>query len=131
MAKVNITHEGPFVDAIRVLMTNPAGGVARDMYRRGQNVRSAAMREVGVESGRLRTSLHVEQVRRGDTLVTTVGSNVEHALVHHEGHHEIVPRRPGGVLVFRVHGGPIVFTRHVRAVEGTHYLKKALPAARD
>jgi hypothetical protein len=110
-------------------MTNPHGGVARDMYRRGQNVRSAAQRYVGVEHGRLKTSLHVEQVVRGDTLVTTVGSNVEHALIHHEGHDVIRPVR-AKMLAFNV-GGRWVFTKHVRAVEGTEYLRRALPAARD
>ena len=30
--------------AVRVLQTNPVGGVARDMYRRGQNVRAEAQR---------------------------------------------------------------------------------------
>jgi hypothetical protein len=132
VARVRVTrHEGPFVGAVRVLMTNPVGGVVRDMYRRGQNVRSAAMNYVGVDTGRLLTSLHVEQVRYGDAVGARVGSNVEHALVHHEGHGPLVPRRPGGVMVFRVRGGPLVFTKHVRAVEGTEYLRKGLEAARD
>jgi hypothetical protein len=131
MAKVNVRHEGPFLDAVQVLMTDPTGGVARDMYRRGQNVRWAAMREVGVDTGRLRASIHVELVQRDGAVAARVGSNIEHALPHHEGHGEIVPRRPGGVLVFRPRGGALVFTRRVRPVEGTEYLRKALPAARD
>ena len=113
------------------MMTSPTGGVARDMYRRGQNVKTAAVSKVGSDTGRLRASIHVEQVRRGDTLVTRVGSNVEHAAYHHEGHGALVPRRPGGVMVFQPRGGPLVFTKHVRPVEGTSYLRRALPAARD
>lgn len=60
-----------------------------------------------------------------------MGSNVEYAAAHHQGHGTLVPRRPGGVMVFRPRGGPLVFTKKVRPVEGTEYLRKALPAARD
>jgi hypothetical protein len=129
MARVHVWHEGPFVGAVHVMMRSPISGVARDLYRRGQNVRTRAVQNAGSDSGRLRTSIHVEQVIRGDTLVTRVGSNVEHAAVHHTGHGPIVPRQPGGVLVFPVRGR-WVFTKHVRAVEGTEFLRKALPAAR-
>jgi hypothetical protein len=73
----------------------------------------------------------VEQVQTPHGVGARVGSNVEHAAVHHQGHGELVPRRPGGVMVFRPRGGRLVFTKRVRAVEGTHYLKRALPAARD
>jgi hypothetical protein len=130
VAKVRVTHSFD-LGAIRVMQQNPASGVARDMYRRGQNVRSAAEREVGSDTGRLKTSIHVEQVRRPEGVGVRVGSNIEHAAVHHEGHRALVPRRPGGVLVFRPRGGALVFTRRVRPVEGTSYLKRALPAARD
>jgi hypothetical protein len=34
-------------------------------------------------------------------------------------------------MVFRPRGGPLVFTKKVRPVEGTSYLRRALPAARD
>jgi hypothetical protein len=130
MAKVNTTHEFQY-GTYYAWVADPASGVSRDMYRRGQNVRSAAMRLAGDDTGRLRTSLHVEIFQRGGVVGAKVGSNVEHAAYHHEGHDVITPRRPGGVLVFRVRGGPIVFTKHVRAVEGTEYLRKALPAVRD
>jgi hypothetical protein len=131
VARVRVTrHDGPNVGAIRVLMTNPVGGVARDMYRRGQNARSAAVQNAPADTGRLRTSIHVEQVRHGDAVGARVGSDVEHALVAHEGHGPLVPRRPGGVMVFRVRGGRLVFTKRVRAVPGTEFLRKALPAAR-
>jgi hypothetical protein len=130
MAHVRVTHSFD-MGAVRVLQNNPAGGVARDMYRRGQNVRSRAIQLAGVDSGRLRASIHVEQVQRHEGVGARVGSNVEYAAYHHQGHGEIVPRQPGGVLVFRPRGGPLFFTKRVRPVEGTEYLRKALPAARD
>jgi hypothetical protein len=130
MAHVRVTHSFD-MGAVRVMQQNPAGGVARDMYRRGQNVRAEAVRLAGSDTGRLRASIHVEQVRRGDAVGARIGSNVEYAATHHEGHGALVPRRPGGVMVVRVRGRPLVFTKKVRPVEGTKYLRKALPAARD
>jgi hypothetical protein len=131
VARVRTWHEFS-MPAVRALMTSPVGGVARDMYRRGQNVRSRALVLAGADTGRLRTSIHVELVHGWGVVGVRVGSAVAYAVFHHEGHGPIVPRQPGGVLVFRPQGGgPLVFTRHVRPVEGTEFLRKALPAARD
>jgi hypothetical protein len=130
MAHVRVTHSFD-MGALRVMQQNPAGGVARDMYRRGQRVRSRALQLAGEDTGRLRASIHVEHIERGGVVGARVGSNVEHAAFHHEGHGEIVPRRPGGMMVFRPRGGPLVFTKKVRPVEGTEFLRRALPAARD
>jgi phage gpG-like protein len=130
LAKVNVRHEFD-LGAVHYLMQDRGGGVAQDMYRRGQNVRTAAIQLAGGDTGRLRASISVDLVPSEGTLAVRVGTNVEYAGVHHEGHGAIVPRRPGGVLVFRPRGGPLVFTKHVRAVEGTEFIKEALPAARD
>jgi hypothetical protein len=99
------------------------------MYRRGQNVRSRALVLAGAETGRLRTSIHVERVQHGTVVGVRVGSNVAYALFHHEGHGPIRPVR-AAALVFKVRGR-WVFTKYVLPVEGTEYLRKALPAARD
>ncbi len=129
MTQVRFRHEVQ-LPAVRAMMGSPTGGVARDMYRRGQKVRSRAIELVNADSGRLRTSIHVEQVVRGDVVVTRVGSNVDYAPDVERGHGVIVPVR-AKVLVFRPRGSRrLVFARRVRAVPGTHYLKKALPAAR-
>jgi hypothetical protein len=95
-----------------------------------RDARAPAPEDAGEDTGRLRASIHVEHVERDDVVGARVGSNVEHAAFHHEGHGEIVPRCPGGVLVFRPRGGPLVFTKRVRPVEGAEYLREALPAAR-
>jgi hypothetical protein len=111
------------------MMTDPTGGVARDMYRRGQNVRSRALQLVGVDTGRLRTSITVEMTHEGGVVGVRVGSTVVYAMWHHEGHGVIRPVR-AKVLAFNVHGR-WVFTKQVGPVEGTEYLRRALPAARD
>lgn len=115
--------------AVQAMMTSPTGGVARDMYRRGQNVRSRALRLAGVDTGRLRTSITVEMTHEGGVVGVRVGSAVVYAMWHHEGHGVIRPVR-AKVLVFHV-GGRWVFTKQARAVPGTEFLRKALPAARD
>ena len=84
MAHVRVTHSFD-MGAVRVMQQNPAGGVARDMYRRGQNVRATAQRLAGKDTGRLRASIHVEQVQRHEGVGARVGSNVEYAAAHHEG----------------------------------------------
>jgi hypothetical protein len=84
MARVNVRHSFD-MGAVRVMQTNPVGGVARDMYRRGQNVRAEAQRLAGEDTGRLRASIHVEHVERNGVVGARVGSNVEYAAAHHEG----------------------------------------------
>jgi hypothetical protein len=111
------------------MMASPTSGVARDMYRRGQNVRSRALQLVGVDTGRLKTSITVEMTHEGGVVGVRVGSAVVYAMWHHEGHGPLWPVR-AKVLVFHVRGR-WVFTKHVGPVEGTEYLRKALPAARD
>jgi hypothetical protein len=111
------------------MQTSPASGVARDMYRRGQNVRTRALRLAGVDTGRLRASIHVELTQHGGVVGARIGSNVAYAMVHHEGHGIIRPIR-AKVLVFHVRGR-WVFTKQVGPVEGNPFLRDALPAARD
>jgi hypothetical protein len=128
MAKVRIRHEFS-MPAVQAMMTSPTGGIARDMYRRGQKVRSRAQQLVGVDTGRLRASIYVDLMHRDGVVGARVGSVVAYARWHHEGHGIIRPVR-AKLLVFNVRGR-WVFTKQVGPVEGTEFLRRALPAARD
>lgn len=103
MARVRIS---PLVGArIRARLDTP---LARDMLRRGQRVETAAKRRIShsprrIDTGRLRSSLTTQPIRRGPVPGVRVGSNVEYALYVHEG------------------------TRYMIA---NPYLRDALPAAR-
>jgi phage gpG-like protein len=110
-------------------MRSPVGGVARDMYRRGQNVRSTALRLAGADTGRLRASIHVELTERGGVVGARIGSAVAYAAFHHEGHGVLRPVR-AEVMVFHVRGR-WVFTKRVDPVPPNRFLKDALPGARD
>jgi hypothetical protein len=103
MARVRITHDF-HLPALQAFISNPSGGIARDMYRRGQNVRSRALRLAGADTGRLRASIHVELTERGGVVGARVGAAVAYAAFHHEGHG---PLRPvlAEVIVFHVRGG--------------------------
>lgn len=129
MSDVHIEHHIQH-GAIHVLLSGPQSGVLRTVYARGQRVRAVSVRLVGVDTGRLRSSIDVSITRHDGLPAARVGSTVHYAYVHHEGHHAIRPRS-GKYLVFRSkRSGKLVFTTRVRAVRGNPYLTRALPAAR-
>lgn len=76
--------------AVTRLLSSPGGPVARNMLRRGIRVQTRARelltsRKPGVDTGRLRASITVDQELRGMTVVTRVGTNVEYAIFVHNG----------------------------------------------
>lgn len=123
--------------ALRALLRSPSGGLARDMLRRGKRVENGAKRRVGVDHGRLRSSITTRLVQRAALPAARVGSNVSYARHHHDGTGIYGPRgapiRPkrGKVLVFQPKGSrEVVFARSVRGSKPNPYLKDALPLAR-
>lgn len=95
-------------------LNSPTGPVGRYLYGRGLRVLIAARAQVGVKTGRLKASLHMEHSRRGPGQQVKIGSPLNYALIHHEGArpHIIVPRR-AETLRFSARGR-IVYTRVVR-----------------
>lgn len=69
--------------------------IARDLAKRGERLRLMAMRQAGKKTGKLAGSMrsNVSVDFRG--IKVEVGSNVKHALMHHNGTrpHIIVPKR--------------------------------------
>jgi hypothetical protein len=111
---------------LHVLLHSERGAVWQDTLRRTKRVEAKAKRKVGVDTGRLRSDISSEMLRRGNDPLGRVGSTVEYALVHHEGHGEIRPVR-AKVLVFTPKGArKPVFTKRVRPVKGNPYLTDAL-----
>lgn len=98
---------------VRFLLKSPAGDVGRDLFKRSVKVAAAARRQVGVKSGKLRTSIKVSShsaTSYGQKY--SVGSDVSYALIHHEGSrpHVILPVRAQN-LVFISRGKLIVTNR--------------------
>lgn len=89
------------------------GPVARHIRLLGAQVTIIAKSLAGVRTGRLKRSIKMTRDRRiPGQYAVLVGSDVRHALVHHQGAHAhvITPRQPGGVLVFRGKRGMVFAT---------------------
>jgi hypothetical protein len=89
--------------------------VGRDLHRQANLRLQGAKLQVGVRSGHLRKSLHIEHVDGSRGQSVKVGSNVSYALAHHEGTrpHLITPKAPNTVLRFRS-GTKVINTTLVR-----------------
>lgn len=118
-------------------LRSPGGPVGRDLLRRSHRVENRAKELVGVDLGRLRSSITTDVRADSKGLVGRVGSNVEYALHHHEGTGIYGPRgRPitpktASVLRFKPKGSStFVFARSVRGSKPNPFLADALSAAR-
>lgn len=133
MAQVNLQINNT---AVRALLTDPGGGVARDLMRRGHNVEALAKKFAPVNTGRLRASINTKLVKYGGELAVLVGTNVNYAMFQHEGtgiygpHGEpIVPVRAKFLKFIPKGGSTYVFARSVKGSPPTFFLRRALVAA--
>ncbi len=98
---------------VRFLLKSPYGAVGRDLFQRAIKVERAARRQVGVKTGKLRSSITVKnQVLTTYGQKYAVGSDLSYALLHHNGSrpHVILPVRAQN-LVFISKGKLIVTNR--------------------
>lgn len=120
--------------AIQKMLRSPKGQVARGILKIGKKVERKAKRLTPVDHGVLRNSITTELViRRGP--VARIGTNVKYALAVHNGTGVYGPKgvpitpKHGKVLVFTSRKtGQLVFTRSVKGMKGTPYLRNALIA---
>lgn len=139
-----ISHKLNQTEITRIL-TSSTGPVARALLVRGYRVQAQARKNLGggagsgpkrVDTGLLRASIAVE-LRRRETLVVRIGTNVEYAIYVHEGtglygpkHRRIVPRTKR-YLRFRPQGTQrFVYARSVKGMRPNPFLVDALSAAR-
>jgi phage gpG-like protein len=139
---------------MRRLLSSPQGGVARDLVRRGLKVETRAKMLLSgggatnpkrVDTGRLRSSISTQLYTRDGILTVGIGTNVDYALMVHDGtglygprHAYIVPvnksvlrwkTRGGGRARGRGRGG-YTFAKRSSGMKPNPFLKDALPAAR-
>ena len=100
--------------ALDFLLNDPYGPVGRYLFARGRIVMAAAKNQVGVNTGRLKSSIHIRQERAPFGQQIRIGSPLSYALMHHEGTrpHIITPNR-AQVLRFSS-GGRIIYTHAVK-----------------
>lgn len=143
MATVTYSHRLDLA-AVQRLLTSPNGGVVRDLLRRGLLVETQAKRNLGgiggpkrIDTGRLRASIATQVVHRNGAPAVIVGTNVNYAILVHEGtgiygprHAPIRPRRAKR-LRFKPKGSRrFVYARQVRGMAPNRFLANALAAAR-
>lgn len=95
------------------LLNDPDGPTGRMLKRRGGYVLRAAKRQVGVRTGALRQSIHMRHLRDSRGQYVKIGSNLNYALLHHEGSkpHKIYPDRAQALRF--VSRGAIIFASSV------------------
>lgn len=83
-------------------LNNPMGMVGKHMHQIGAAILIGARKQVGVDSGALRRSLHMKHRGHPNGQTIEVGSSLKYAYAHHEGTkpHVITPNPPNKVLVF-------------------------------
>ena len=99
---------------IDTLLNSPAGTVGRHLAAVGHKIMIAAKQQVGVDTGRLKNSIHMRHFRSGVGQLIEVGSSLNYALLHHEGTrpHLITPNR-AQVLRFSA-GSRVIYTHQVK-----------------
>lgn len=117
---------------IQELLRSSSGPVAREVNSYARRVANRAKQKVGVDSGRLRSSINHTLNIDGARIVGRVGSLVDYARYHHDGTgiygptgRPITPRN-GKFLVFPGKGGGTVFARQVRGSPPNPFLVSAL-----
>lgn len=106
----------------------PTGEVGQNLRKRGKYIITKAKAQVGVDTGRLRSSIHMIHTRAGSEQVLWIGSRERHALLHHEGTraHMVVPRSQQ-ILRYGTQGR-VVYSRSVKhpGTKANHYLSDQL-----
>lgn len=109
------------------------GIVGRDLSRRATRVQAAAISQAGLKTGALKRNLTKKWINgHGGDLAIQVGSDVPHALVHHEGSRpHVIRARNAKALRYVNSAGDVVFARgvHHPGTRANRYLTDNLPLA--
>lgn len=117
---------------INALLRGRSGPVVQQVTSYTRRTSNRAKQKVGVDSGRLRSSITPTVNVQGKKVVGRVGSVVQYARYHHEGTGVHGPRRrpitpvSSPFLVFPAKGGGLVFTKQVQGSKPNPYLVDAL-----
>lgn len=110
-------------------LNNRYGMVGKHLHLMANQILQGAKRQVGVKSGHLRKSLHIQHIDGSRGQSVKIGSDVSYALAHHEGTrpHLIAPKAPNTVLRFGS-GARVVNTTLVRhpGTKANRYLSDQL-----
>ncbi len=138
-ARVRVVHHPKELTAI---LTSPQGGVYKDIFRRCVKVQNQAKRNLEreprrVDTGRLRSDIHVQMIMVGGKPIGRVGFSVFYGLYVHEGTGvygpkgaPIVPKK-AKYLRWRAKNGKFVYAKKIMGMKPNPFLKDAVNAAKD
>jgi hypothetical protein len=103
-----------FYPSMDYMLKSPSGDVGKYLHRKGLLIKAAAQRQVGVQTGALRQSIHMRHLKDTRGQYVRIGSPLSYAYMHHEGTrpHLIKPKN-SQVLRFYTKG-QLVITHLVR-----------------
>jgi hypothetical protein len=111
MASSKLVFRKPVMDNF---LDKPNGQVGRYLARRGRRIESAAKRQVGVNTGALRASIHMRHFADPRGQYIRVGSSLNYARAHHEGTKPHLIRPNTKRMLRFASKGQIVFAHMVR-----------------
>ena len=95
------------------LLNSPEGDVGRYLANKGRLITVAAKAQVGVRTGALRSSIHMRHLRDSRGQYVKIGSNLDYALLHHQGSKPHVIRPDRSKVLRFVRGSRIIYTSSV------------------
>lgn len=108
---VKLYHE----ELRKFLNTNQAAGdktLWKWLEKKGDEAVIGAKLKVGVRTGTLQRSIHKRHLGNLTGQYLWIGSERDHALLHHNGtKRHVITARPGRMLVFRGKGGMVYTTK--------------------
>ncbi len=130
-------------DQIAAILRGDSSSLFKDIFRRCVKVQNKAKRNLQsnpkrVDTGRLRSDIHIQMLTVNGYPAGRVGFNVFYGLFVHEGtgiygpRHSMIRPRTATFLKFKPRGeSEFVYARAVRGMQPNPFLKNALSAARD
>ena len=95
------------------MLNSPEGDVGRYLAKKGRLLMAAAKTQVGVRTGALRSSIHMRHLRDSRGQYVKIGSNLDYALLHHQGTKPHVIRPDRAKVLRFVRGSRIIYTTSV------------------
>ena len=95
------------------LLNSPEGDVGKYLAKKGRLIMAAAKAQVGIRTGALRSSSHMRHLRDSRGQYVKIGSNLDYALLHHQGTKPHVIRPDRAKVLRFVRGSRIIYTTSV------------------
>jgi hypothetical protein len=95
------------------LLNSPEGDVGKYLAKKGRLIMAAAKAQVGIRTGALRSSIHMRHLRDSRGQYVKIGSNLDYALLHHQGTKPHVIRPDRAKVLRFVRGSRVIYTTSV------------------